>query len=506
MNAGTGNCLDEIKNRSEQLKSYSGLYQTNAQVYRPKGEDQLRCIFDFAKQEGRKVTLRAGAHAFDEQSLGDDIVVSMTEFNGIEVLPDGKQVRVGAGATWGAIVRELKGCDLVPFGTVTSSHATAGGTVAADCLSRFSPSFGKEAKWVQSFRLMTVDGAVLDCSRPAKDPPSTLEEKVFMAAVGGFGYLGALLDINFEVRPFKRAAVCTQVRKYDSFNTLARDLIPPTAEASPSENDDCSAPWEAVSAGLYAAGGNQPSAMIFNSKLTSTRKRRPFLLHHPYNPLRILAEWLMRVPFLAKIVSRCYFGLTRDGATYIDGLWGYLFFMDGNVLAKRIARWFGIDLKTVQQTFVVPVDLLAEGGLAVAQDRLTEWLERADQLFRQRQLTPTISDVLYLPKDLAFCLSPNPKRAGFAVSYVFETSAANTITNVKRAFEDLADVLSVNFDGRVSLVKNVDVKPATLRAMYRPEATEFLALKAQLDPAGVLCNRFFERVLGPCSTSASQPD
>lgn len=494
MPAATGNCLDEIEYRCERLESYSGLYRAYARVYYPNDEDQLSCVFEFAQKTKRKVTLRGGGHAFDEQSLGNDIIVSMEKFNSIKVIAGSNRVCVGAGATWGAILSELKRHGLVPFGTVTASHATAGGTVAADCLSRFSPRFGKEAKSVTALRLMTIDHGVIKCTRPLAGPPWTLEEQAFMAAVGGFGYLGALLDVTYDVRPFKRPAVLTQVRTHRSFANLAGDLIPATAKARASAPGHGGILWEAISAGLYPAGGDKPSSMLFSSKLTTSCKRRPFLLHYPHNPLVILAEWLMRVPILHEVLSRWFFERTPDGATYIDGLRGYLFFMDANALAKRIARRFGFDLKTVQQTFVVPADPCQDAPKA--QQVLVDWLDRAHKLFGARKLTPTISDVLYLPEDMAFCLSPNAKRAGFAVSYAFETSNAGTIASVQRAFADLADVLWHDFDGRVSLVKNVHVYRDTLRAMYGADAAEFLQLKTQLDSTGVLRNGFFDRVLG----------
>ena len=94
--------------------------------------------------------------------------MSTKRFNTIEVLESTHQVRVGAGATWGAIVAELDKKGMTPAGTVTSSHATAGGTLSADCLSRFSPRYGKEASHVVAFLLLTVDGRLLSCTPPAR--------------------------------------------------------------------------------------------------------------------------------------------------------------------------------------------------------------------------------------------------------------------------------------------------------------------------------------------------
>ena len=87
--------------------------------------------------------MRGGGHSFDAQPIGDDLVVSTERLGSIELL-DGDRVRVGPGATWGEIFAATQPHGLVPAITVTTENATAGGTLSADCLSRFSPAYGKE--------------------------------------------------------------------------------------------------------------------------------------------------------------------------------------------------------------------------------------------------------------------------------------------------------------------------------------------------------------------------
>lgn len=485
--------LDALVARGAGIESYSGLFHAIADVYRPRDEAELQSIFALATRQMKRVTIRGGRHAFHDQSLGGEIVISMEHFRRIDVGP-GPKVSVGAGASWGAIVRRLKRKGLAPYGTVTSSRATPGGTLAADCLNRFSPSYGKEAEHVLSFRMMRIDGCCkyyYPPSQPDTPPASwTEDERIFMAVVGGFGYLGAVLEITYEVRPChsRRLAVRTEIEKLDSFSDLARSLIPaprPPWGTTRGANPNCGGEdWEAISAGLYAADSGQPTALVFKSKLVKTCKRwPPCLLHHPYNPLVIAAQWLMRWPWLCRRLSRMFWVLTGNGSTYTDALFGYLFMMDANWIARDLARrLFGCDLRTIQQTFVVPAD------------QLVPWLSAAHTELATRELTPTITDVLYLPGDLAFCLSPNTREPGFAVSFAFET---NDTDPVKDAFRRLADILFHDFRGHVSLVKNVYVEKATLYAMYGAQAREFLDVKRKLDPGDLIRNDFFGQVLDP---------
>src|SRR4029453_4623843 len=127
-------------------------------------------------------TFRAGGHSFDGQALGDDLVVSLVRLDQIEVFANEQRMRVGPGATWGAILAELEPLGIVPAVTVTTEHATAGGTLSGDCLSRFSPAYGKEGKWIESLDLLTTEGELLHCTPPREDAsPSTWtrEERAF---------------------------------------------------------------------------------------------------------------------------------------------------------------------------------------------------------------------------------------------------------------------------------------------------------------------------------------
>jgi FAD/FMN-containing dehydrogenase len=471
------------------------------EICRPKTVDELKAKFADAQKRRRKVTLRAGAHAFDAQALGEDLVVSMDAFDSIDVLKPQRQVTVGAGARWGTIVAELQRQGLVPAGTVTSSHATAGGTLASDCLSRFSPRYGKEATWVKSFTLVTLDGQTLVCTRPAAATPPTSwteEERMFMAAVGGFGYLGAIVSITYGVLSFPAIrSIETTVRKFTTFKDLAAVLVPVTKgmDQTPPDRSDPTQP-DALYAGLYLGGRRGLSWMLFTSRFSAQSKLRRLSIYWPEsNPIRILGEWLMRVPLVRGLLTRAFLALTKDGATFVDDLHDFLFFMDANTRAKKIAGRFGLNLRTIQQTFIVPVDLDATGADS-AEARLVAWLDHAHAVYSGTKLDPTLQDVLYLPEDLNFNLSPDANASGFAVSYAFETSNRKQLAAAEEAFRVLADDLWNRFGGRVSLVKNVYASQATLAKMYGAQAQEFFKLKVKHDPQGLLRNEFLDRTFG----------
>jgi decaprenylphospho-beta-D-ribofuranose 2-oxidase len=495
-----------LTGEEEKLDCYSGLYSARAEVLEPADVDELSGIFAAARAAGRRITLRAGAHSFDGQALGEDLVVSMVRMNAIEVVADERKMRVGPGATWGAIFAQLQPLGLVPAVTVTTEHATAGGTLSGDCLSRFSPSYGKEGEWIESFDLLTTGGDLLHCTPPAKGSDRsawTTEERTFCGVIGGLGYLGAVVSIAYRLLPTKagddgKIGVRTIVRKFETFADLAADLVPTTKrthleDSDPDDPEKLDAIWSAIG----PRGKEAPTLLFFTSTYTASSERRRMALHQPKLLIRVLVEWLMRVSFISKIFWRVYFRFVfRDGEEYIDDLEGFAFFMDGNARAKHIGRSLGFSMRNVQQSFVVPSDPGAEGGWDRAKDDLVEWLDFAHDFLLKRNLTPTLNDVLFLPKDLPFLLSASADKAGFVVSYAFETSNRRTLRRAEAAFSDLADVLWEKFQGRVYLVKNVFAKPETLAKMYGEHAVEFAELKQQLDPEALLRNDFLERTFG----------
>ena len=496
--------LADIRSDERSLSCYSGLYSAAGLVFEPDDEEQVRRIFAFAAATGRKVTCRGGGHAFDGQALGNDLVISMAKMTSIEVFPDERRVRVGAGTSWGAILAALEPHGLVPRVMVTTAMATAGGTLASDCLSRFSPAWGKEGEAIESFKLITPQGETIIATPPSRDTePSawTREQRAFCGVIGGLGYLGAVVEVTYHrllqpSEPGARIAVRTQVHKFDTFDELAKRLLPRTRrmreEADARDPEKLDAIWCALS----TRGKRDRSVLWFTSAFESTDRRRRMLLHRPQLPIRPPVEWLMRVSWISKLMWPIFFRLYREGSTYHDDLDGYTFFMDGNARAKEVGQRLGFPMRNIQQTFIVPLRPDSAEGEATGEHQLVAWLDHAHRLLAERGLTPTMNDVLFLPKDRPFALSASYDLAGFAVSYAFETSSPRKLERARDAFTDLSDDLWNRFGGRVHLVKNVCARRETLWAMYGDHAGEFFRLKRDLDPDGLLDNDFLERNFG----------
>jgi decaprenylphospho-beta-D-ribofuranose 2-oxidase len=493
--------LPEIAASRQKVGCYTGLFEGQAWVLTPESVRELQEIFAYARRAGRRVTMRGGGHSFDAQPIGDDLVVSTERLNSIELLPDDR-VRVGPGATWGAIFAATQPHGLVPAVTVTTEHATPGGTLSADCLSRFSMAYGKEGTRAESFELLTTGGELLQCSPPPANvswEEMTREQRAFRGAVGGFGYLGAIVSVTYRLLRVGasedgRIGVRSFASTYEAIDRLTADLLPATEQAYQEESDPndpqkLDAIWSAI---LPARRGSH-RMLLFTSAFTPDSERRRMIQHRPKFLPRIPFEWLMRVTWISKVLWAVVFKAGFNHDQYVDDLEGFTFFMDGNARAKRAGKWFGFSMRNIQQTFVIPFD---SGDWRAGHDALVEWLDMAIQFLDDRGLTPTLHDVLFLPGDEPFVLSSTAAGPGFAVSYAFETARRSTLRKARQAFSDLSDLLWENYGGRVHLVKNVCASPQTLAKMYGDGARRFFALKGELDPDWVLHNDFLERTLG----------
>jgi decaprenylphospho-beta-D-ribofuranose 2-oxidase len=502
---GAPPALPGVTCEQRDLECYADMFTSRAQVCEPSTREELRAIFAAAREEGRRVTLRAGGHAFDEQALGDDVVVAMTKFRGVEDEGD-DSITVGAGTTWGEIVEHLQQQGKAPFVTVTTAHATAGGTLASDCLSRCSPVCGKEGRHVLRFDLMTPDGEVHQCTPPGSDGPPSRDEQLFRGAVGGFGYLGAILSITYRVRPIRSAGdtrplgVHTTLRTFGTFAEFAGSLVPATRamRLDPPDGDEP----DAIYGALYVGKRQTPRAVTMQSRFTSqVGDCKPMLLFQKPGIPRILVEWLIRFRWFNGVLWWATFKwFYKTGNEYDNELPSFTFFMDGNAKAKRLARRIGLHARTLQQTFVVPAGNL-EDDPRESQARLVAWLNHAQAVLRKHDLIPTFYDVLYLPQDSTAMLSATAGGGGFAVSYAFEAPRPN-LDHVEPVFAQLTDDLWKDHGGRVSLVKNVCAAPAVLVASYGTDLEDFLALKQSVDRDGVLRNHFFDKTI---ATAAGVP-
>lgn len=450
----------------QHLKSYGGYNECTAEVFYPKDEEGLCNILVLARNQNRKVSFRGEGFSFDSQGMNNDLLISLKHFDKIKVNAPARQVTVGPGALWGNILKATSPYNLIPAVMVSTSHASAGGTISANCMSRFSPVLGKEGKWIDSFIIVTADGITRRCSR-------TDNADLFYAAIGGFGYFGAIIEITHNLYPVPDSAkVKTLVIRKPRHTDLHKDLLTDSLTAGTTYS-------------VFGISGKQIRTMTCLVEYRSETKLKQMAPHRPYILFRLVTEFLVQwFPSMGlHFWNYAYSVYTRINDTFIDPIDEYTFFMDGNVRAKTLGRKFGMTFRAVQQTFVIPA----------SEDNMNHFLDETLRLLRDANMPPAMIDALHLPQDENFLLSSTNRLSGYAISMAFEALSPAKFEKIKAAMEELS-ALCMQMKGKVHLTKNVLTKPADVQEMYKDSVPEFFAVKKKYDPDKLFSNDFMERL------------
>jgi decaprenylphospho-beta-D-ribofuranose 2-oxidase len=452
------------------IRSYGGLYEGRSELYYPDTVAEIIEIYDMARREGRRVAFRGRGYSFDRQGLDSGLLISLDHFAEITIDVAARQATVGAGAIWGDILAAAEPHGLVPAVMVSTSYASAGGTLSACCISRFSPTAGKEGKWIARFTIITPDGQVRQCSR-------TEHSDLFYAAIGGFGYFGAVVAITYDLLYVGiPARVRTQVTLKPHHYDLHADLLPPRDMP----------PTQTVYS-AFAVSGDRLKVMYCHTRYSNDSRLVPMMPHRPMINGRLFTEFMVQwIPAVGQLFwNYAYHVYIRLNDTYVDPTHDYTFFMDGNVRAKRLGKRLGMRFRAIQQTFVLPL----------SEQVLNDFLAACVSGMKAAGTPPAMIDALCLPADGDFLLSSTRGRGGYAVSIAFESLTDAKIKRITHCLEQLTG-LCREMGGRIHLTKNVLARPADVQAMYADVIDTLYSVKEKYDPDYLLASSFIEHLLG----------
>jgi decaprenylphospho-beta-D-ribofuranose 2-oxidase len=406
--------------------------------------------------------------------------------------------------------------------TVTTSGATAGGTLSADCVSRFTPDYGKESVFVDEIGVLYLDGSEATLKPyEAVQPDTSLNP--FWGFIGSLGYLGVVTSITYRVcrpritelsagfspggspaseeelrRPRRVLSIIEKPAGVAGFAKLLYESIDPhLATVPPGGPVDFAVPSlqdPRACYGILAVGPFGPKGVVIRSRYACSETTSPLPQNQPDHPLRPLAEWCARSPLLGPwFWELSYQLILREGRFYIDELEGYTFFMDGNVRTRALEQKLGIESFVLQETYVVKFDPQA----------LERFLDAAIQLIGARGTPATLIDVLRVGQDNPY-LSASRGFNGFAVTVAFGVWSRAAASSVEETLRELAQICG-DQGGCVHLAKTVQADPALLREMFAGGLESFKTLKDKYDPERVLRNAFLERVFPDLAAPAARP-
>jgi decaprenylphospho-beta-D-ribofuranose 2-oxidase len=437
--------------------------------------------------------------AFDTQALTEGVVIQLSGFDAIGDVVDGT-ITVGANAAWGNILEKTRRAGYVPYVMVTTERATAGGTLSSDCLSRFSPTCGKEGNHVERFKLMNLDGEVVECSRENN-------ADLFSGVISGFGCLGIVLEVTYRLLyvGYSNIVVETVFTPFTGLSNLAHELVTAVGEVRGQRDERAPTRLEA----LRQVRGEDARAI--SCVVTLGADRRGFVMrsryvdgaHHPLKPSpfhepKSLVQRTLQLLAMFPGPRHIGFWLTLHWflarrTVSIDALQGFTFFEGGNDAVRTVLRKLSFPAGIRQQTFVIP---LVANDPDDTKQKLADFLVQAEKILVARNADPTLIDVLYLPDDADedFALSSNHGLSGYAVTLTFEDLRSTEFAKEDAALREIS-TLCLGMGGRVHLVKNVIASPDELSQMYSWGIEKLRGLKKTYDPTQMLSSSFLRRVL-----------
>ncbi|SPL99794.1 FAD linked oxidase-like protein [[Actinomadura] parvosata subsp. kistnae] len=166
-----------------------------AVVLRPAGVEDVRAAVRFAAGSGLPLSVRGGGHAFAGFGTNDGgIVIDLARLAGVEIVDkDRHLVRIGGGATWGAVADAL-----APHGLAISSGDTrsvgVGGLTLSGGIGWKVRKHGLALDSLVAAEVVTADGRLVRADA-GHDPD------LWWALRGGGGNFGVVTAFEFSAHP-----------------------------------------------------------------------------------------------------------------------------------------------------------------------------------------------------------------------------------------------------------------------------------------------------------------
>lgn len=166
-----------------------------AVVFLTETEDQIRAALDYARSKEGLLSIRSGGHGSAGFSTNDGgTVIDISNINDIEVIDaETRRVRVGAGATWGMVAREL-----APYGMAMTSgdfpDVGVGGIVTAGGVGLLARKYGLTIDNVVSADIILADGSLVHTSH--NEHP-----ELFWGIRGAGANLGIVTHVEMDALP-----------------------------------------------------------------------------------------------------------------------------------------------------------------------------------------------------------------------------------------------------------------------------------------------------------------
>ena len=169
-----------------------------AVVVYAKNHQDITATVTFAKAHTLPLSIRSGGHGFAGHSTNaGGVVLDLSNFNAVEII-DAKNhiVRVGVGAKWGDVAKQLNEDGLAISSGDTTSVGVGGLTLGGG-IGWQVRKYGLTIDQLQAADVVLADGRVVRASE-------TEESDLFWAIRGGGGNFGVVTSFEFRAHELKQ--------------------------------------------------------------------------------------------------------------------------------------------------------------------------------------------------------------------------------------------------------------------------------------------------------------
>lgn len=216
----TASFWSEAKSDKVQINDSSLLHETTVEkIYFPRTCNEIKAIVQLANATNKKIAIAGqkmsqGGHSFATNAL----VIDMSHFNQLlSINVDKKTVCVQAGITWDQLQKKLHPLQLA-IKVMQSSHLfSVGGSLSANIHGR-DPNYGPIIETIESFRIMTHAGEIIEASRANNS-------ELFSLAIGGYGLFGIILNVTFSITDNTLSSMSKQEMTLEEYTTYLQTNI-----------------------------------------------------------------------------------------------------------------------------------------------------------------------------------------------------------------------------------------------------------------------------------------
>lgn len=181
----------------EARKVYNGMIDRRPGVIvRCTDVADVMASIQFAREQGKDLSIRGGSHSVPGFGTNDDgVVIDLAPMKSVRVDPHARTVRADGGCTWGGFNHATYAFGMATTGGIIASTGIAGLTLGGG-IGYLTRAFGLSCDNLISADVVTADGRFLVASKRQN-------EDLFWALQGGGGNFGVVTSFEYQLHPVK---------------------------------------------------------------------------------------------------------------------------------------------------------------------------------------------------------------------------------------------------------------------------------------------------------------